>query len=173
MSNSTELSNTSDYANHSLREKYASFAEVITVLTRGSLVFVISVMSTLVFMQVITRYVFHNTPPFMSELATYCLIWTASFGSSLAFRYGKHVSVEFLTDKLQNKPAKILKAITTFLLIGFLLIFLFASTHFAISMWQQTSATMSISMTWPALGLPLGTILMIIQVVDVLICKKE
>lgn len=146
---------------------YGRFAALVTVSTKAALILIVSVMCLLVFAQVVTRYLLESTPAFLSELATYCLIWTGCIGSSLAFRYRKHVAVEILPGHLSANGRRRLAGVNAAALVVFLVVFFYSSLVFALDMWEQYSATMDISMTYPALGLPIGTALMIVQVLDV------
>lgn len=150
-------------------EFYGRFAALVTSITNVALILIVSLMCLLVMGQVMTRYLSENTPPFLPELATYCLIWTGCLGSSLAFRYRKHVAVEILAGQLKATGQRRLAGVNATALVVFLAVFFYSSLVFALDMWEQYSATMDFSMTYPALGLPIGTALMIIQVIDAFI----
>jgi TRAP-type C4-dicarboxylate transport system permease small subunit len=148
---------------------YGRFAAAVSAVTKAALILIVSLMCLLVLGQVVTRYVLEDTPAFLPELATYCLIWTACLGSSLAFRYRKHVAMELLAGRFSARGEKILAWINVLALVVFLSVFFYSSLVFALDMWEQHSATMDFSMTYPALGVPIGTVLMIIQVIDAFI----
>lgn len=145
---------------------YSRFAAVVTTATQAAVILVVTLMCVLVLAQVVTRYALSDTPAFLSELATYCLIWTGTLGSSLAFRYRKHVAMDVLAGKLADNGKRSVATINAVLLVAFLAVFFYSSVLFALDMREQTSATMDFSMTYPALGLAVGTALMIVQVVD-------
>lgn len=148
------------------RSLYGRFAAAITTVTQGALILIVSLMCALVLAQVATRYLFEDTPPFLSELATYCLMWTATLGSSLAFRYKKHVAMEVLSGRLSPRGERVVSTINLVALVAFLAVFFWSSVVFALDMREQHSATMGFSMFWAALGVPIGTALMIVQVID-------
>ncbi|GEM_PF-547646 len=148
---------------------YGRLAGAVTVLTKATLILIISLMCLLVLGQVMTRYIVEDTPPFLSELATYCLIWTACLGSSLAFRYRKHVAMELLHGRFSPAADRALDWINLVAVLVFLSVFFYASLAFALDMWEQHSATMDFSMTYAALGVPIGTVLMMIQLIDAFI----
>jgi TRAP-type C4-dicarboxylate transport system permease small subunit len=145
---------------------YSRFAAVVTTATQVAVILVVTLMCVLVLAQVVTRYVLSDTPAFLSELATYCLIWTGTLGSSLAFRYRKHVAMDLLSGRLSASKQRSLATINVVLLVAFLAVFFYSSLLFALDMREQSSATMDFSMTYPALGLAVGTALMIVQVID-------
>jgi TRAP-type C4-dicarboxylate transport system permease small subunit len=143
---------------------YQKFLALLTLITKYCLIIIVTLMSLLVFIQVPCRYLLSSTPPFMTELATYCLIWTAFIGSSLAFRGDKHVALTFLIERMSPRTADIVYKINLLLVLLFLVIFLAGSLEYASTMWQSKSPTMGFSITWAALGAPIGTVLMIFQV---------
>ena len=142
------------------------FAAAATTATQGALIVIVTLMCALVLAQVATRYLLSDTPPFLSELATYCLMWTATLGSSLAFRYKKHVAMEILSGRFSPRGERVLAGINAVALTIFLAVFFWSSLVFALDMREQHSATMDFSMFYPALGVPIGTALMILQVID-------
>ncbi|CAM3584462.1 hypothetical protein GCM10009865_30030 [Aeromicrobium ponti] len=151
---------------------YLNFMDKVTLLTKYLLVLIVTLMTFLVFIQVPGRYLFNSTPAYLSEIATYCLIWTAFIGSSLAFTYKKHVSLTLFIKKLKGKKAKFTIFMSNIFVLGFLVILLLSTITFAVSSWEQMSATLGFRITWPALGAPLGTLLMIMQVVRNMIDQR-
>jgi len=145
---------------------YGRFASAVATATQVAVILVVTLMCVLVLAQVVTRYVLADTPAFLSELATYCLIWTGTLGSSLAFRHRKHVAMEVLTGRLSARGERSVATIKVVLLVAFLAVFFYSSLLFALDMREQISATMDFSMTYPALGLAVGTALMMVQVID-------
>ena len=56
-------------------------------------------MAMLVFVNVITRYVFNFSIIWAEEFSQYLMIWIAYLGAGLALREGRHVAVEMLQDR--------------------------------------------------------------------------
>ena len=148
---------------------YQTFMNGVTKTTYGFLVILMTVMTGMVFAQIIARYIIGSTPAFINELATYCLIWIALFGSSIAIRWNKHVAVDIVLSRLSSERAKKLTFIIKLLGLVFLTVLLIASFQFAVSQWEQYSATMGIRMTWPVIGSTIGTLLMILQMMESII----
>jgi len=57
-------------------------------------VVLISVMTLLVFLQVIMRYVFHNSLSWSEELARYVFIWLIYLGISYGCKLRKHIKID-------------------------------------------------------------------------------
>ncbi|NEU31819.1 TRAP transporter small permease [bacterium LRH843] len=149
------------------------FMEGVTKVTNGALVVLMTAMSGMIIAQIITRYIAGSTPAFVNELATYCLIWIAFFGSSIAIRWNKHVAVDIVLTRLSEEKAKKLTSIIHIVVLVFLSILFLATLNFAISQWGQYSATMGIRITWPVAGSVIGTFLMILQMIDTMISPQS
>lgn len=104
----------------------------------------------LVFLQVIMRYVFHNSLYWSEELARFVFLWFSWLGTSFAVREGAHLKVTILADRLGGLPKRLLELASLLIWLAFS-IFLTCQgaklTHFVASMGQ----------TSPALYLPIAT----------------
>lgn len=87
------------------------FEEVLSVI-------LLSLMATLAFAGVITRYVFHMPIAFTEELEVNALVWLTLFGTASAFRRNKHLRMMFVQDKLSPKVRRVLGFALNLLCIG-------------------------------------------------------
>ncbi|AOF53863.1 C4-dicarboxylate ABC transporter permease [Rodentibacter caecimuris] len=69
---------------------------------------ILSIMSCLVFLNVILRYGFNSSINITEEVSRYLFVWLTFLGAILAFSENQHVSVTMLTERLSNKKRKIL-----------------------------------------------------------------
>jgi C4-dicarboxylate transporter DctQ subunit len=76
---------------------------------------------TLAFINVVARYVFHIGIDWAFELTNYLFIWSAFFGAAYCFRKECHIRVTLLLDIVNDKFAKFLSLIATFLTFLYLL----------------------------------------------------
>lgn len=81
----------------------------------------LSIMTTIAFINVLTRYFFRYSMAFTEELTLYLFVWAVMMGTSIAFREGSNMAVTFLYDKFNLKSRRILD-----LLAGVLGLFFFA-----------------------------------------------
>jgi len=143
--------------------KLEKVEKIITELTRYVLIFFMSLMVIFVFYQVIARYFIGGTPFFIEEASRGLLVWVGFLGASLALRKGKHIEVEYFVSKLPLKLQKIVKYLAIFLVLLFLVFLLYSSAKYSISQMGLRSATLPCSMFWFYLPLPVGSLLMILQ----------
>lgn len=116
------------------------------------------------FYQVIMRYVFNNAPSWSEELARYLFVWVVFLGAAIAFRTAAHLGLDFFVNLMPPLLRKIIQY-----LIGLLLIFLLfqvASEGYAVAslVKRQLSAAMRMPMNYAYLAIPVGTTLMLLEV---------
>lgn len=68
--------------------------------------FLLVVMVTIAFLNVLTRYVFRYSMAFTEELTLYLFVWMVMVGASLAFREGSNMCVTLLYDRIPKAARK-------------------------------------------------------------------
>lgn len=120
----------------------------------------IAVMTLLIFIQVLLRYLFSSPLAWSEELARYLFIWMTFLAGYIGLRKGKHIGVEALQNALPAIPGKILK-VFSFLLSG---TFFGAIVYYVLVSWQkltiQTSPATGIPITIVYLGMVAGALFM-------------
>lgn len=119
----------------------------------------------LVFIQVVMRYVFHNSLYWSEELARFVFLWFSWIGTSFAVKEGAHLKVTMLGDRLGGSAKKALELISLFVWIGFSLFLTYQGgriTHFIASM-GQTSPALYIPMYLTYASVPVGSALMTLR----------
>lgn len=74
----------------------AAFDRSVVTANRFVIAALLAIMTLLVFGNVVLRYGFGSSLPWVEEATRYMMIWTAYLGGGLAFRAGSHVAVEVL-----------------------------------------------------------------------------
>ncbi len=115
------------------------------ILSRTAALLLIS-MTTLVIIQVISRYLFHSPTAFTEEIVRYTLIWTGFIGAAYAFSTRQHMALIFFRDKVKGNPHKALMiAIDLIIMFFALAVMTEAGTRLAISVMSQSSPLLGIS----------------------------
>ena len=83
---------------------------VVNTILRWIVMIMLSVMSVIVFAQVVFRIV-HLSIPWSEELSKYLLIWSTFMGAALCVRKGSLVGLEFLQSALPERGQKALKIV--------------------------------------------------------------
>ncbi len=127
-------------------------------LLYASLIFTV----TVIFIQVVMRYVFSNSLSWSEEAARYVFIWQTWVGASYAVRKKRHLRVEALVDRFHGRSRKFIEltVLSLWIFFGCFLIFKGYQLTKLIYMRGQISAALGISMAIPYAAIPVGSFLM-------------
>lgn len=130
----------------------------INVLT--VLIFVL--MTVVVFLQVVLRYVFDSNIYWAEEFARYSMIWIAFLGAAIGIRYGEHTRIDFFINRLSATGKKVMEIVNKIICM----IFIGVISYYSITMLGNTMNLLTPSMQIPVgivhLILPLSGIVMIV-----------
>lgn len=128
----------------------------------------LAVMVTVIFAQVIWRYMLSASIFWSEELSRYLMVWATMFASGVCLKRGGHMAVRFVHDAL---PA----GLRRWSGLGiYILIFIFLAVVFRYGVtlvtrtWMQTSPTLNLPMGAVYLCIPLGALFMGLQVLAIL-----
>jgi TRAP-type C4-dicarboxylate transport system permease small subunit len=116
--------------------------------------------TAVVFLQVISRYVFNYPFDWPEEMARYLFVWVALLGAALALRRGAHFSIDALVKKL---PAgwRLIVALLIHTALGiFTLVVSVKGFQLALRVNEQLSSGMEVSMTYAYLSVPVSFAIM-------------
>lgn len=115
-----------------------------------------AVMAVLVFVNVVTRYVFNHSIIWVEELTQYQMIWITYLGAGLALREGRHVAVDTLQDLLPETPRRLLRTLVAAAIALFMLAVTVLGVQIAMFTWNQETPVMNVPAGLPYLGVPIG-----------------
>lgn len=140
-----------------------SLVKWLSILLAAAMVFV-------VIMQVFARYLPTPTPPWTEELARYLMIYMAFIGASHGIKNWNNIRVDYFINKLPNKARKALEiAIQLGALVLIVYIAYLSFTVFPVVGYRQYSATLKVPMFYAQLAIPIGFVLMALQLIGVLL----
>ncbi len=116
--------------------------------------------TAVVFLQVLTRYVFQHPFDWPEELARYLFVWVALLGAALGLERGVHFSIDVFTARLSRMAASRLAAALDALFAAFALSLAWQGAVLTWRVSDQPSAAMEISMAWPYAAVPVAAALM-------------
>lgn len=114
-------------------------------------VFLMSLMTVIIFIQVIARYVFHHSLSWSEELARYLFIWLIYIGVSFGAKQMKHLRIEAGLYFFPKKLRKYIVVLGDVLFLGFALFATAASFNIV-------QKQIFLGQTSPALGIPMSII---------------
>lgn len=124
--------------------------------------------TALIFIQVVMRYVFHNSLSWSEEAVRYLYVWQTWVGVSYAARNGSHLRITMLKDRLPAKGQKVLELFVTILWIGFAIFVMIQgmSAVSTIASFGQKSSALKIPMQICYMSIPVGMVLMSIRLIE-------
>jgi TRAP-type C4-dicarboxylate transport system permease small subunit len=121
------------------------FAEPLELILSLILVAIVGV----TFIQVLFRYLFRLSLAWSEELARYLFLWLGALAAAYAFKTKSHFALRFLVDRLGGRIRDWIDTIVVFIVSGFLILFVWKSLEFSISMARQIAPSTKISMAVP------------------------
>lgn len=127
--------------------------------------------STLLFVNVILRYVFHHSIYWAEELVRYLMVWLIFFGGSQVVRREGHIRVDILLRALPPRGQRIWEIGVEIVNILMLIVLFWYSLHQCLRVFAsgQVSPAMELPMGLVYLAVPCGSFLMIFRYVQRLV----
>ncbi len=129
------------------------------------LVWTIAISVFLTFLQVVMRYVFHNSLSWSEELSRYLFLWYSWIGASYCVKEGAHLRVGVLAERFFGRKRAFFEIFILLIWIGFSLFLAWQGgklTWFLIKR-GQLSAAMGIPMSIAYASVPVGCSLMALR----------
>lgn len=122
----------------------------------------LALMTIIVFLQVIMRYVFSNALSWSEELARFIFLWLSWIGAAYAVKERSHFRVEMFANMIKGKPRKIFEVFVLLIWFFFSFLLTWHGTKLVIFLINtgQFSAAMEIPMAWPYASVAVGCALM-------------
>ena len=135
---------------------------VVNTILRWIVMIMLSVMSVIVFAQVVFRIV-HLSIPWSEELSKYLLIWSTFMGAAPCVRKGSLVGLEFLQSALPERGQKALKIVLSIIICA-MLVFLIGVGFWAVRrVCFQITPVLKQSMGLMYAAIPVGSVFMLIN----------
>ncbi|HSD51581.1 MAG TPA: TRAP transporter small permease [Candidatus Methylomirabilis sp.] len=139
------------------------FEQTLVTANRAIVFLMMAVMATLVFTNVITRYLFNFSIIWAEEVSQYLMVWIAFLGAGLALRQGRHVAVEMFQERLRPPLGRALRAAIAGMILVFLAVLTVLGFQFVAFAWIQETPVLNISLGIPYLAVPIGALLFVLH----------
>jgi TRAP-type transport system small permease protein len=130
---------------------------------RWLLIALTGVMAALVIGNVISRYAFSHSFPWVEEATRYMMIWAAFLGAGPALRVGGHIAVDTLMQALPAAGARALRAVLVLIMAATLAALVWLGLQYAQFAWEQESPVLSWSLGKVYLAIPVGASLALVH----------
>ncbi len=106
----------------------------------------LGVMGSVLFLQVIFRYVLKSPLVWSEEAARYLHVWIALFGIRFGLKYNAHLNVSFFFNKFNKKTQSFIKLITDTFIIICIVLYLPGAVIFIKDQMNIVSSAMGVNM---------------------------
>lgn len=121
-----------------------------------------AVLLTSVFMQVVFRYVLRRPLNWSEELARYTFVWISLLGAAAVIPKSLTQGIDLLVKQLPESVQMVVGVITRLLMAVFCAILAFKGYELTGIVHMQTSAAMSLPMSYVYFAVPVSAVLMIV-----------
>ncbi|UOQ83675.1 TRAP transporter small permease [Gracilibacillus salinarum] len=135
--------------------------------------FLLVILAVLVVLQVTTRFVINVPLSWTEELAKYLMIYIVFLGSGLAMRHNQHIAIDFLFEIVHAANKRRLQKIVLWISGVFSLLLAYYGAHLTYIVIGQSTPTLQYSMAWAYAAIPLGSVLMLCNVIAVLLSPDQ
>jgi TRAP-type C4-dicarboxylate transport system permease small subunit len=142
--------------------------DLLILFCKITIMIMVPVMTMVIFVQVLLRYVFLSPLGWAEELSRYLMVWISCLGAAYATRSGMHVSIVFLKNRFPEHIRSGVTLMTHLSLILFFLVCTVKGFSTSFSEWYQNSAAMEIPMTFPLLSVPVSFSIMTLFSIELL-----
>lgn len=131
---------------------------ILDMYETGAFVVLLSVMTVVVFFQVIFRYVIHSSIPWSEEVSRYCMVYVTFIGVGAGIKAGTHTGVDAFVSFMPEKIKKAVMFIEKILVLIISVVFFKYSLELVIQLFEngQKSATLFIPIAFAYISMPLG-----------------
>jgi TRAP-type C4-dicarboxylate transport system permease small subunit len=146
------------------------FNEIVNRVLEKMLIAGFAVMTGIIFLQIIFRYVFAASLSWSEEVARYLFVWLTFLGASVVAKSRSHITVESIVDAIKSEIVrKSLKTLADVLVLVFLWVLVYEgfAASFEILELEQISPSMPwLSLGWIYFAIPLGSLFMALNIIQ-------
>lgn len=124
---------------------------------------ILAVLVTVVFLQVIFRFVLQSPLAWTEELARYCLIWITFLGAAYAMSLKAHIGMEVFVNLFKVNGRKVLYVLATLASMAFFLLMVIQGADLALQSMSQLSPVLRVPMGIVYGVIPLSGIILIVN----------
>jgi len=116
-----------------------------------------------VFLGVLTRYVFHAPIITSVELARIGFVWSAFLGAAVCLKGEKHTQFLFLLDRLHGRAGAAVRVLIALLSVGFFAVVTFKGVQMVQAVRETYFPALGLSQIWLYLPVPLCCAFMLVH----------
>lgn len=137
-------------------------ADKIRDVGRKAVLVAMIIMTPVVFVNVVARYLFNVSLPWSPEVARYSFVWITFLGTAVALRENSHAKITLLIEATPQKVQKVLKLVNYIIMVSLCILLITTGIKQTLDVWPTKAAYMRfMSMGWMYLSIPICGLLML------------
>jgi TRAP-type C4-dicarboxylate transport system permease small subunit len=138
-------------------------SDIINRVTEYTIAVMMGVMTIIIALQVFTRYVLNDSLTWTEEIGRYLMIWICFLGSAMALKYGEHISVTFIEERLPRRIRQGVRVAIALTVLAFFALATWVGVLMTLQVSDQQAPVTWISMAWAYSCIPVGCFFMMIH----------
>jgi TRAP-type C4-dicarboxylate transport system permease small subunit len=151
---------------------YGMFSENLEKLARGVAALILGASAAMIFLEVITRYVFNKTFGLLEEGPRLFLCFAVLPMLGIMFKHGRHIHVEIVPNRLKGRQKIILLTVVDLMMILGSVIFLLAGlsgTQVLLASGMRVVGVLDIPQFVLMLSIPIGAVMLLLYSAESLV----
>jgi TRAP-type transport system small permease protein len=148
----------------------SAFVRRLTWLVERMLIILSILISVVVFLQVLFRYLLRQPLFWSEELPRYLLIWMSFLAAALAQKHDAHINITLCLAPLSTRARQVLKILTDAVILAFFWVLIYSGGLVTSITAHHRSTALQLPMGLVYAALPVGAILMslylVLQIAD-------
>lgn len=151
-------------------KRWAVFFEFLDNMVKVACMIILGAMAFVIFIQVFGRFFLPTPFCWTEELARYLMVWGAFIGASSMVKTWEHIYVDIFIEKFSPAFKKFFYLLIKLIILAFMIYITYLTMKFLplVGIYQTTPA-LGIPMFWAHLGMIIGFILILVQLVGTII----
>lgn len=150
----------------SVGERVWKIKQVVDKALERLLIAIISCMFVLVLLQVFTRFVLDAPLSWTEELARYLMVWMGFLGAGIGLKYGLHMSLGILSDRLKGKPKLVMHVLSHVLTLGIGVLICVYGYKIMLSGRERLSMALQFKMQYVFIVIPISGVIIILNCLE-------
>src|SRR5215471_10019580 len=121
----------------------STFDRVLLRLNRWAVIAILAAMALMVFVNVALRFLTDHSILWVEETSRYLMIWLTFLGAGLVLRYGGHIGIDTLQQRMP-RHALLIRSLIFVALIGFFVAMVWLGVRYSVLTWGQTTPVLQI-----------------------------
>lgn len=147
-----------------MREFFARLDTAIAAAVRWIIILMMAMMTILVFLQVLFRYLFNTPLGWSEEFARFAFVWLSFLGAASLVRSDGHIRVSLVVDWLPDRGWIVARAIQYAGALLCIVIFLVGGLGLTRAEWSQLAPATQLEMGYVYAVIPVSAVLMLVWV---------